>query len=335
MFSFSTFRRHLPPTRALVGAGVAFASYFVSTVWKGHVDDQMAAINGNLNRIASIEARLNELPAFQTYLHYWLELIELQRAQIHIFNQTINKDNPNPFPVLELQKDDHRERVFDNLKSTTEELVKTLPNGFLDLKLLEQEQSIFPFAKDKWWRSNETVFVEACFTQLAPVQDTAPGKAYSAKLFGLYKAEADGRKDLEAPYADFGKALHAQLQRLDIGDDTGRSIGDPRTLAAFDGNIPPRDPFASDAKSVDDNLLARKRWALSCLATAKEATFGFVANYLRQLRSEARTAFLVPLEKKKNMIGDLEIFLYVVSGLIALFGLSENSSARSHSRRAS
>ena len=334
MFSFSAFRRHLPPTRSLIGAGVAFVSYFVSTVWKGTVDDQMAEINGKLNRIASVEDRLNELPAFQTYSHYWLELIELQRAQIHIFNQTINKDDPSPFPVLELRKDDHRERVFDNLKLTTGELVeKTLTEDFRNLKPLEQG-GIFPFAENNWWRSNTTDVVLACFTQLVPVEDIRPGVAYSEKLFGLYKAQADEAKDLEGPYANFGKALRAQLQRLDIGDEAGRLIGDPRTVA-FDNNTPPAEPFASNAKSVDANLLARKKWAVGCLSTAKEATFGIISDYLRQLRSEIRTAFLVPLEKRKNMIGDLEIFLYVLSGLIALFGLSENSSVRSHPRRAS
>jgi hypothetical protein len=32
--------------------------------------------------------------------------------------------------------------------------------------------------------------------------------------------------------------------------------------------------------------------------------------------------------KKKNMIGDLEIFLYVISALIALFGRSDSSPVR-------
>jgi hypothetical protein len=325
MFSFSTFLRHLPPTRALLGAGLAFASYFVSTVWKGDVDDQMGTINRYIDRIAAIEARLNELPSFQTYSHYWLELIELQRLQIHIFNHTINKNDPESFPVLELRKDDHRERVFDNLKSIVDELVKkTLPKDFLVLKPLEQDESNFIFAQNNWWRSNKTVVVQACFTELAPVEDIDSGVKYSKKLFELYKAKADTAQDLEGPYANFGKAILSQLQILEIGDATAQSIGDPRTIA-FDKNAPQIRPFESNAKSVENNYLARKRWAVSCLATTKEATFGIISDFLRQLRSEIDTSFLSPLRKKKNMIGDLEVFLYVVSGLIALFGFARPS----------
>ncbi len=324
MFSASTLLHRLPPTRALVGALLAFASYFVSTVWKGNVDDQMGTINKYIDRIAAIEARLNELPSFQTYSHYWLELIELQRVQIHIFNQTINKNNPDSFPVLELQKDDHRERVFDNLKLIVDELVKTSPKDILALKPLEQAQGNFIFASNNWWRSNKTVVVQACFTKLAPVEDIALGVVYSNNLFKLYEAMADKAQDLEGPYVDFGKAIRAQLHRLEIGDATAQSIGDPRTVA-FDKNTPRTNPFDSDAKSVEDNFLARKKWAVSCLTTAKEATLGIVSEFLRQLRSEIDTVFLTPLRKKKNMIGDMEIFLYVVSGMIALFGFARPS----------
>jgi hypothetical protein len=318
---FSRFRRHLPPTRALVGAGVAFASYFVSTVWKSDVDDRIGKINKYIDRIAAIETRLNELPAFQTYSHYWLELIELERVQIHILNRTINKNEPESFPVLEMQKDDHRERVFDNLKSTIDELVrKTLPKEYLSLKPLEQDRGDFIFAQNNWWRSNKTVVIQACFTQLAPVQDVRSG-AYSNKLFQIYEAEADKFEGLEGPYADFGKAILSQLQRLEIGEATAKSIGSPLTLA-FDNNAPRLNPFDQDAASVEANYLARKKWAVACLVTAKEATFGIISEFLRQLRSEIDTAFLVPLRKKKNMIGDLEIMVYVVSGLIALFGFA-------------
>ena len=141
---------------------------------------------------------------------------------------------------------------------------------------------------------------------------------------GRVKAEADKAEDLEGPYADYGKAIHAQLQRLEIGDATARSIGDPRTIA-FDKNAPQINPFTPDAKSVEINYLARKKWAVGCLETTKEATFGIVSNFLRQLRSEIDTTFLAPLRKEKNMIGDLEIFLYVLSGLIALFGFARPS----------
>ena len=319
IFSLRDLLRHLPPTRALVGAALAFASYFVSTVWKGEVDDRVAAIKNHADRIAAIEARLNDLPLFQTYSHYWLELIELQREQIHIFNQTINKNDPEPFPVLELQKDDHRMRVFDTLKSITAELVKGLPKDFLALKPLEQDQGDFIFASNNWWRSNRTVVVQACFTELPPVEDIDSGVVYSKKLFALYKVNADKSRDLEGPYADFGAALLAQLKRLDISDATAHSIGDPRTLL-FDKNKPETNPFLSETKSAEANFLARKKWAVSCLETAKEATFGIVSDFLRQLRSEIDTAFLAPLRRRRSMIGGLEIFLYVLSGMIALFG---------------
>ncbi|WP_316206005.1 hypothetical protein [Bradyrhizobium sp. SZCCHNR3058] len=290
-------------------------------------------MNRYTDRIASIETRINELPAFQTYAHYWLELIELQQVQIHIFNRTINKNDPDSFPVLELQKDDHRERVFDSLKSTIGELIKTLPKEFLALKPLEQDEGDFIFAGNKWWRSNKTVIVQACFTELVPVSDDKKSeKEYSKKLFELYKANVDKAPDIDGPYADFGLAILSQMQRLEIGDATAQSIGDPRT-AAFDKNMPAINPFDQDAKSVEVNYLARKKWAASCLTTTKEATFGIVSDFLRQMRSEIETTFLVPLKKKKNMIADLEIFLYVISGLIALFGRADSLPVQLHRRR--
>ena len=287
----------------------------------------MASVNRYVERVAVIEARLHEVPSFQTYSHYWLELIELQRLQIHVLNKTTNKADPDPLPVLEVSGDDHRKRVFDNLASMVDELMKTSRPEFLDLKLLEQEHTDFIFASNSWWRNNKTVVVQACFTELAPVEDIEPGALYSKKLFALYQSRAEKAAGIEGPYSDFGNAIRAQLQRIEIGDETATAIGSTRTMVSFSDTAPDINPFDPDAKATEANFLARKKWAASCLETTKEATLEIISGYLRQLRSAVDTTFLTPLRKRRSMIGDLEVLLYVISGMITLFRAAPRPSA--------
>jgi hypothetical protein len=88
----SSIVKRLPPTRVLMGAGFALASYFVTSVWKENIDGKISAYADIINKASSMEARLAALPMSQASLRYLADDVELQKFQIELMNEKARTD---------------------------------------------------------------------------------------------------------------------------------------------------------------------------------------------------------------------------------------------------
>ena len=108
----------------------------------------------------------------------------------------------------------------------------------------------------------------------------------------------------------FSDAATAQFNRLTAGSAAGSAI--------LGTNAPSVNPFSSDEDVT--NFSSRRSWALTCIATARDWTFDYLADLLRFLRLAVTEKFIAPRQATKHRIEIAEIFLYVLGGLIALGG---------------
>jgi hypothetical protein len=94
------------------------------------------------------------------------------------------------------------------------------------------------------------------------------------------------------------------------------TIGYAASLGISKDASPPDNPFEP---RLHDNCLARKQWAINCLATARDWTFDYLREISRQLRQSIDEKFVQPLFTRKRWVERLEAFLYVASAVIALY----------------
>ncbi len=296
----------LPPLRVLIGAAFAFASYFVTSVWKADVDDKISGYNDVIGRITATETRLNALPSFEAYTHYWSNLIELQRLQIAIFNQSINAEKPLPAPVIDPDKNRRGNRAVDRHELYVRELISRLPPAVLDQPAARTDSA---FDKKWWWLNDTTPWIKACMEE-----ETIKGKgeSYRTRLAAIYQEEAGKVAELSRPALTFRESAAAQLKRLELSDRVATLFN-----SHFNPRIPSPNPFYTEDVAV---FAAVKTWDLGCLDLQKEFAYERLSDFLRQLRTDIADNLLKPLQQKKRRIQDAEIFLYVASGLIALFG---------------
>ncbi len=148
--------------------------------------------------------------------------------------------------------------------------------------------------------------VMACITwDVYP--DPVIGSDHSAKFAILYQQEVDKQPKLEEYPATLQEAAMKLLQKLTIGHAAAESI--------LRDKPPPNNPF-DDSYA---NYFARKKWAMDCLATARDWTFDYLFEISRQLRENVAEKFVKPLSDTKRWIERAEIFLYVMGAIIALY----------------
>ncbi len=306
--------RKLPPWRVLVATGLAIASYLVSSWWKADIEDQIADYSGVAGRVLAVEAQLNGMPAFEAYAHYWKEIIELERTQIAILNQTINKSLPLTPPILDVDERGRLDRVIDFPQISVHELISTLPEAVLNLDVTGTFSStVATFGKKWWWTDNMAPTVKECI-ELG--SDDVIGNKYKAKLSTAYQKEVEKIPELAQPsFSTFEQAAKSQLLWAALSDDVAKIFN-----RKFDPSVDSgANPFLLDEVKEANS---RKAWALACLATQREWAYEHLSNLLRQLRAKIAEKLVRPLNKQRSYVADAEFFLYVMSALIAMFGVT-------------
>lgn len=293
----------LPPLRVFVGAGVALASYFVTSDWKAGIDEQLRKYSEFVNATITTETRLADFRMFQTAVRSWGESIELQKLQASLIYGLSHKDK---LDNVQLADSDNSNllRAINGEQTALIRFFRSLPKEVVERRPNPDVDDLNP-AK----QHNNTASVAGCITTDV-YKNPEFGQAYSEALADLYKQEAANLPNLEQYPVSLGDAVDKQFARLTIGYATAMAVGksDPLTLISTTNEI------------EQQTYLGRKRWAQNCLTMAMDWSFDYLAILLSQTRAVISEKFIEPLNKSKRRVEMLETVLYVASALIALYG---------------
>ena len=297
----------LPPTRILIAGAFAAASYLVTSVWKADLDDRISAFQRDIEKIEKVEDHLKQLPIWQAEWHSWQELIMLQRLQIHIFDKTIDKKDPDPIPVMELEEQDHRNNALADSEFDVKFLLTEFPQSILALKATDPTTRNFIFTDSKWAQSIMPEAIAGCIG-IGGGNPSEIGDEYSKRL-GIYYIDQDKKVSNEVR-PQFQSLVSEQLRRLDIDRPIAREF---RQAAAFHDpggvKVPDINPFNDEEAAAAKELPARRAWMVSCLDEADKGAFANLSTLFREVRANIRNELIAPLETRKRWVERLETLL--------------------------
>jgi hypothetical protein len=290
--------------RMLLGAGVALASYLVSSVWKTNLDDQIKYYSDIMSKASNIETQISTFAMFQASSRYAVESIEVQKLEAILLRQLNTEHQSEPFDLgnsYNFQSD----RALNRHQVLVKEFFDKLPPEVQSMGANPNIAELDPKTYE-----NTTAKTIACITTDV-YKNPLVGKKFSDAFADDYQKAAANFPHLEDYPKTFQDATHSQNIRLGVGYEAG---------AAILGVKPPRDNPFDDAEK--NSFVSRRDWAMSCIATARDWTFDYFADLARFLRQAVYAKFIAPKEATRHRIEIAEIFLYVLSGLIALTGQS-------------
>jgi hypothetical protein len=294
----SSISKRLPPTRVLIGAGFALASYFVTSVWKAEIDDEIKKYSAVIDSASSIQTQLTFLPMFQASSRFWAQSIELQKTQIAALTKLAY---PAP-SVIDLQDS----RAILRQEMSIEE--------FFGLKLPKEVQSLpvddnfrpAPITKDY-----ETKSIMSCMRGVGG--NVSHGdENYGDKFAEIYQAAADRGMAVEEPSATFELAARNLTKTLNTGQSAANEISEMRPAM--------RTSPSSDVNHATASLFEQQRRAIRCIEKGENQILDEFFALSARLRSVVSDKLVKPLSDTKRRIEMVEVALYGMSGLVALFG---------------
>ena len=298
--------RQLPPTRVLIGAGFALASYFVTNIWKAGIDDELKTYASIADRASVIGAQLASLPAFQASSRYWATSIELQRTQVAAFSQLAEAmGKPGDVRLLPSTVDPQDSRAIFRQEILIQEFFMRLPAEVASLPL---DSNVRP---DPMQNDYDFDVITSCM-RTGAVNESADEKQYRKELAAVYEdsvARAGRPEDLPTTFEGAAKKFAKII-----------STGQSATTAILAKR--PANPSSTDAVRFSSD----QRQAVRCIERAENQVldkYFALSNHLRDVMAEQ---LVKPRSDTRRTVERVEIALYGVSGLIALLGSKQGPS---------
>jgi hypothetical protein len=297
--------RWLPPARLLVGAAIAFASYYVSSVWKAEIDADLKKYSDVIEGATAVERRVASLSAFRATARFWSVSIELQGMQAAGTRRPTNGADTLLESSLATSGNDEVSSTIDHQEALIAQFFQALPPEVKGLPFLTGLPAADLYDPDRF-----SICMETVAGKPVPMR-------YLEALFDLYKYQAVEPLALEAERErqrggppTLEQDAHKLLVRLDIGHVATARI----TAADPPSTIPP-----SNAAEIAVYARERQR-TLRCVEKAENAILDELAQLARNVRRIVDDTLVQPKLREKRRIERAETLLYVIGGVIALYG---------------
>jgi hypothetical protein len=307
MSLLSSLIKRLPPLRVLLGAGLALASYLVSSVWKAQIDDELKKYSAAIARASSIEDLATSLSIFQATSRFWSESIQLQRLQVAGSSQlSKGADTGGGTDDLLPSINEEAVRAIYHQEVLIQEFFSTLPE---EVRSLHSNPALWGI--DNYEPERFRICMITVAGQYAPLK-------YESELFQLYSYAANEPLLLERerlgdhPFSfTIEQIVNRLFTRIDIGHEAAANIerSKPPELASS----------ANDTKEETIYWRERER-TIRCIETGEEAILDDLSHLSQVVRRAITEHFVDPMSRTKRKIEFVETLLYVMSGFIALYG---------------
>lgn len=326
MILLSSFFRNLPPTRVLLGAGIGLASYFLSSVWKSEIDDQIKSYSAILDRATFIETQMASLPMFKASSHFWSESIATQKLQIVTLSQLArtletnaaksgDKKSSDRLPLSIVNPQESR-AVYRHELIITEFFNKRLSDDVRSMasNLNDYSAVNIEFLKRKIGSCIDFVsFDDFMANQSTGFKNALATTKYSDDFKQIYDQKVAGNAaNLVVTPAKVDQIAKNLIVMLEIGRSATQAIEHKRRPSAN-----PLDPYFDELNTL---YLEHQHGATRCIEDGKDLVLDDFVTLLGNLRNDVTQMFVKPRRVLKHQIEIAEIFLYVISGVIALYG---------------
>ena len=303
MIQFHTFttllskiHQQLPPTRVLIGVAVAFVSYCVTNIWKADIDDAIKKYSGLIERSATIESNLRTLAMFQALESSLSELaIEVRNTKAMGGTQAATASAPPANRILHANRDERVAAAWAMFFIV--EFFGALPKELLSLPYREEFEGLKE-AKDyiNVHLLYDQYVIRDCLERVGS-KDGVETTPYGEKLAQNYVKAMQKRIAQWDRTRTIGTIVENVLGLLNLRKEISES------------DVGPNIEIPKDQSRVAD-----------CLYEGDKMTYGLLIQLSQVFRRTITEEIIRPKTATKRWIERVEIALYGISGLIALFG---------------
>jgi hypothetical protein len=321
----SSLAKSLPPTRVLVAAGVALVSYFVTSVWKAGIDDDLKKYNAIIERLSFIDAQSSTLPTYEMFSRALSENLALQELQVAILSRLAKVNEPNAATAYAAfgKYGSGEYYVVERQTKIFTDFFKKLPGEVKSLTVNDDDQF---YLRITLGGNYDSYSISSCIKSVTSFGSLI-GVIYSQKF---------------ARYGDDLVTFDQQAIEKSSGS-THLSTLTPSTVEQVSQNLEAHGKIASAAglslsyavdrdlkwlsdrlPRVDDSILIDflngRADIFQCVGNKNDAILAALVYFSYVIRNAVDENFVVPGTATKHFIERLEIAVYVLTVLVALFG---------------
>jgi hypothetical protein len=322
--TLSSLISRLPPVRIIIGASLGLVSYFVTTVWKANIDDDIRTYSNVIERASSIETQLNSLPMFRASSRFWSASIETQRLQIVTLSRLLKGTDKefamppqlstsNPYEVSAVA---HQETVVQEFFGRARPELRELPVKSARFATTNPEY----MTRRVGWCIDRVGFEDMTARLAFGLTDTPATSEFADSFAAIYRKRWSGKTSIDGESTTIGTVAAKLAETLAIGHAATQEISKKQFAA---------NPFEPSSEKLTPLFVDQRQRAIQCIEEGEDEVIDDFVSLSTDMRQGAASEFVRPLSDTKRKIERIEIVLYVASGLIALLGSRPSSTERS------
>jgi hypothetical protein len=327
--------RKLPSPRVLIAAGIGLISYFVTSVLKSDIDDEIKGYSSVISQASGLEKELSSWPTLKGSLDFWSQTIELQKQQLTTLSNLPALTGKVTLPLWERAPvADYqagvtvREKTLSYARISAYQFFANLQPG--KLRHIEVDPKEFAFAANREDAKSEVL---VCIHQFTDGLLSGPFglslsesnflDRYSELFYGYFR---EGAVSVSAKEGIVSAETSATVET--IASDLN-SIAEISRAAAIE--MAGVDPYEGTGLLLPTDDLNLKHWKAGQISDLEHASIEcaddmqkMVVDAYIALSSKLRDGidkdYMQPLRRRARWIEKAEIVLYVASAIVALFG---------------
>ena len=326
--------QRIPPIPVLIGAAFAFASYLTTNVWRAHNDDQIKSYQEIIDRAGFFESQSSSLPRFQAASDYsFQQYLFSQQQRNAIYDASAALGHKIGVSFYSRTRNPQDARAIARESGMLVNFFDTLPKDVSDQSIIQKSHlfvygasaaSSVPLCIKNIWVSDHEI-------------DQSLQKQYDTQFAELYqKRSTDNRESDDYPPTILAAnvSLKTKLNIQNLATEDIAKLPLPTINSTTHPSEALKDDVAEGTPAAREIFANHQFSAVRCIEHARDDVLDHYFYLLIETRRVVSQQLMEPLADSNRNLGRLEVGLYVISAIVALFatapGRPDKSPGRQH-----